>query len=195
MKIKLLIAFLLMFPFVVNFSTTSSFACSCGQPGSAVEEMDRSDFVFSGKVLDIQDTNKSLFSQSSAGLLEIHFEVSNTWKGVNETEALIFTERESASCGYNFTIDEEYLVYGNNEGGKKRVSLCSKTTLMSEAAADLNLLGEGQKPSVEVGKGEGIKGGNALRDPSMTIPISIFAIVVVLIILVSYMLVKKSSSK
>ncbi|MCM3387171.1 hypothetical protein M3649_03375 [Ureibacillus chungkukjangi] len=194
MKIKLLIAFLLMFPFVVNLSTTSSFACSCSQPGSAEEEMNRSDFVFSGKVLDIKDNNKSLVLQSSADLLEIRFEVSNTWKGLSETEALIFTERESASCGFNFTIDEEYLVYGNNEGGKKRASLCSKTTLLSEAA-DLNSLGEGQKPSVEVGKGEEIKGENALRDQSMTIPISIFAIVVVLIILVSYMLVKKSCRK
>ena len=190
MKIKLLIVFLLIFPFVVNFSTTSSYACSCIQPGTAEEGMDRSDFVFSGKVIEIQDSNANLFSQSSADLLEVHFEVSSTWKGVNETEVLVYTERESASCGFNFTIEVEYLVYGNEHDGKNRVSLCSKTSVLSDAAADLNALGEGQKPSEVVDIKEKIN-----KENSMGVPITIFAVVVVLIILSSYLLVKRNATK
>ena len=190
MKIKLLTVFLLIFPFVVNLSATSSYACSCIQPGTAVEEMEKSDFVFSGKVLDIQDQNANAYSQSSADLLEAQFKVSNTWKGVNETEVLVHTERESASCGFNFIIDEEYLVFGNENDGKIRVSLCSKTAVLSDAAAELKELGEGQKPSEVVNIKEKIN-----KENSMGVPITIFSVVVVLIIFVSYMLVKKNTTR
>lgn len=196
MKIKLLIVFLLVFPFFVHFSTTSSYACSCIQPGTAIEELERSDFVFSGKVIDIIDSKKDAIEQSSADLIEIHFEVSNTWKGVNETEVLFYTERDSASCGFNFNINDEYLVYVNEYEGKKTVSLCSKTSLLANASEDLTALGEGQKPSevVELGKNAS-HGENSATDTesSMTIPITIFAGVVLLIIIASYTTVEKNA--
>jgi len=190
MKIKLLIAFLLLFPFLVHFSTTPSYACSCIQPGSAAEELERSDFVFSGKVIEINDSNANATIQSSADLLEVYFEVSTTWKGVDETEVRIFTERDSASCGFNFNIDDEYLVYGNENNGKKMVNLCSKTTLLANASEDLTALGEGQQPSKEV-KLE----GNASTDPetSMDGSILIFSAAVFFIIIASYMYVKKNT--
>lgn len=191
MKIKLLIVFLLVFPFIVNFSTTSSYACSCIEPGTAVEELERSDFVFSGKVIEIRDPKADAAEKSSADLLELHFDVSHTWKGVDETEILIYTERDSASCGFNFTIDNEYLVYGNENDGKKSVSLCSKTTLLANAADDLTALGDGKKPSIAVNLETGDK--VAGTESSMTLSITIFAAAVFFIIMVSYMIVKKNA--
>ncbi|QCR32248.1 hypothetical protein [Lysinibacillus sp. SGAir0095] len=199
MKLKLLIVLVLMFPFVVHFSTTSSFACSCIQPGTAVEEMDRSDFVYSGKVLEITDTKAGSNVQSSADLLEIHFEVSTSWKGANETEALVYTERDSASCGFNFKVDEEYLVYGNVQDGKKSVNLCSKTTLLANAKEDLVALGEGQKPTELVDLGEKADGveheHSAAEEHPMAMTITIFAFVVLVIIIFSYAIVKKNSQR
>ncbi|MFC7685046.1 hypothetical protein [Ureibacillus sp. GCM10028918] len=188
MKIKLLIVFLLMFPFLVNFSTTSSFACSCVVPGTTQEELDKSDFVYSGKVIEIYDLNARAIVKSSIDLLEVKFEVLDTWKGVNESEVLVYTERDSASCGVNFTINEEYLVYGNEHDGRKSVNLCSNTALLTEATDDLEALGEGQKPTKEVDLGKD-------TEASMDIPIIIFACISILIILVSTMLVKKVNRK
>ncbi|MDN4493781.1 hypothetical protein [Ureibacillus aquaedulcis] len=184
MRIKLLLVFLFIFPFLVNFSSTSSLACSCIEPGGAVEEMDNSDFVFTGKVTAIHDPNKNAFIKSSADLLEIKFEVSDTWKGVEASEVLIYTERDSASCGFKFTLDGEYLVYGNEHDGKKSVNLCSNTALLVEVADDLAALGKGQKPSEVVELAEG-------QQNSMDILITIFAGVALLIIVASAMFVKK----
>lgn len=185
---KLLIVLILMLPIIVNLGTTSSFACSCVQPGAAVEEMDRSDFVFSGKVLDMNDPNANAIVKSSADLLEIKFEVSDAWKGVDQSEIFIYTERDSASCGFNFTINVEYLVYGNEIDGKKSVNLCSNTALLAEASDDLEALGEGQKPSKVVKLGKD-------TEASMGFPITIFACVALLIIIASVLLVKKFNSR
>ena len=136
-----LITFLLF-----NISPTKSYACSCMAPGSVQEELDRSSDVFSGKVIDIKDINKLKLTQSSADLMEVIIEVKEIWKGSNQPEVTVYTERDSASCGFEFALNQEYLVYANEDGGQLRVSLCSKTALLSSAGADLNELGKGEIP-------------------------------------------------
>src|SRR5687767_13189393 len=49
-----------------------AFACSCMAPGTPVEERDRSDAVFSGKVVDIKP---------NANGFMVTFEVATVWKG------------------------------------------------------------------------------------------------------------------
>lgn len=182
MKLKLLIGFLFIFPLVVHFSSTSSFACSCVEPGTAVEELVESDFVFSGKVITINDPNKNAIIKSSTDFLEIKFEVLDTWKGINESEVLLYTERGSESCGFHFSLDTQYLVYGNSLEGKKSVSLCSNTAHLAEASDDLLELGEGLKPS-------NVMYPMVDDEPSMDFLITVFAVVVSLIIIASYLLV------
>lgn len=147
MKFKIFLSFLLMISFLFNLSLTSSYACSCVQPESAQKELSARDFVFSGKVKKIIDQNENSIIKSSADLLKIHFEVNETWKGIDETEVIVFTERDSASCGFSFTTNEDYLVYANKEEGKKKVNICSRTSPLVNASADIHELGEGKKPT------------------------------------------------
>ena len=188
MKIKLLIVFLLMLPFTFNFIATSSYACSCVPPSMAEEELNKSNFVFSGKVIDIHDPNKDAFEQSSADLLEVRFEVFNTWKGVNETQVIVHSERDSASCGFEFNLNDDYLVYGNEQDGQKKVNLCSRTTLLAGASTDLAALGEGEKPAESISS-------EALdtQETSMGLPLTIFTVIALVIISGGYWIVLKKS--
>ncbi|HWL11691.1 MAG TPA: hypothetical protein VNQ57_01790 [Ureibacillus sp.] len=188
MKIKLLIVFLLMLPFIFNLTANSSYACSCVPLGVPEEELDKSNFVFSGKVIDIHDSNKDAFEQSSADLLEVRFEVSNTWKGVTETQVIVYSERDSASCGFEFNLNDEYLVYGNEHDGQIMVNLCSRTTLFADASTDLAALGDGEKPTESISS-------EALdtHETSMGLPLTIFTVVALIIISGGYWIVLKKS--
>jgi hypothetical protein len=77
------------------------------------------------------------------------FEVTNTWKGVNETQVRVYTATNSASCGFNFNLGDEYLVYASGDKSRLITGLCDRTTHISKAAKDLDVLGEGLQPTVE----------------------------------------------
>ena len=148
-KWKLFVTLMFFSMFLLNFSPTTSYACSCVQPGAPLDELNLSSVVFSGKVIEIVDVNKSMFSQSSADPMAVLLEVKDVWKGINQSQVLVYTERHSASCGFEFALNEEYIVYAQETNGELRVSLCSRTTTFSEATIDLTDLGAGEKPTVQ----------------------------------------------
>jgi hypothetical protein len=65
-----------------------------------------------------------------------------------------------SGCGYPFVEKERYLVYAAEKD--LSVSLCGETKLLSEAGADLEALGNGEKP----------KDAGVLSDASGGIPAS-----------------------
>ncbi|MBD8033327.1 hypothetical protein [Solibacillus merdavium] len=141
---------LLTFIFIIGSFPSITSACSCAELSSVEEELERSDAVFSGKVLDIKK-KKSLKGYSYKSVL---FEVTNTWKGVEQTQILITKGVGDADCGFNFIEENEYLVYANEStmyGAKSLVSIiCSRTNKLSSSQNDLVVLGEGEIPSEEV---------------------------------------------
>lgn len=145
-KLLVALAFMvLLCSLAINPST--SFACSCMQPPPPEEELKRKTAVFSGKVIEIDDTKSNSFLQSSADPIRVVFEVNRTWKGVNQTQAIVYTARDSASCGFNFTLNEEYIVYAYGEDSSLRTGICDRTNSIDQAADDLEALGEGSNPS------------------------------------------------
>jgi len=119
-------------------------------PGSPTEEMMRSDAVFSGRVLEVIDRNQNGLTQSSADPMEVIIEVDQIWKGIDESQVVVVTERDSASCGFNFSVNQEYLIYAAKDDDQLRASLCSRTALLSAAADDLTELGDGEQPTIDV---------------------------------------------
>lgn len=114
------------------------------------EELKRSSAVFSGKVIKQIDENENNLIQSSADQIVTVLKVDMTWKGINETEVIVYTERDSASCGFEFKVNNSYLVYATKKDDKLHVSLCSRTTALTEATEDLTELGDGKKPTNQV---------------------------------------------
>ncbi|WP_286185124.1 hypothetical protein [Bacillus sp. SD075] len=142
--------FIITLSFFLTFLPTYSYACSCVLPGKPEEELEESTTVFSGKVMEIMDKNKNNLFQSSADPISVLLEVEETWKGMDKSEVVVHTERSSASCGYEFSVNKDYIVYANEKDGGLHVSLCSRTALLSEADEDLQALDEGKAPKEEV---------------------------------------------
>lgn len=149
-KVKFVILMTITIIFVLNFSPKTSYACSCVESGTVKEEWTQSSAVFSGKVIEIVDKKKNRLIQSSADLMAVLIEVEESWKGMRQNQVVVYTERNSASCGFEFTINNRYLVYANENDGKLKVSLCSRTALLSLATEDLDELGEGENPTEQV---------------------------------------------
>lgn len=82
------------------------------------------------------------------------FEVTKTWKGVEQTQIIITTGLDDGDCGYDFIKGNEYLVYAKESsmyGAKSLVSiLCDRTDVLSSSQKDLEILGQGQPPIEEV---------------------------------------------
>jgi hypothetical protein len=120
-------------------------ACTCATGGSFREAAmgANSSAVFAGEVIDLE---KSL-SSSSATL-----RVSEVWKGRERETVELSTPQvlPGVGCGYPFKEGREYLVYAywGPHGSPPRPGLktdtCTQTKLLSEADANLRVLGEGQ---------------------------------------------------
>lgn len=135
------------------------FACSCIQPDTPTAELNRSDAVFAGKVLAI-DAPSGLpsfttsfpfinFQYSSADPVSVTFDVSDVWKGPAYRRINVTTLRDSASCGYPFQAGETYLVYATNRGAELTAGLCSRTSGIGQAQADMVELGQGTAPTLD----------------------------------------------
>nr|WP_249317010.1 hypothetical protein [Bacillus sp. FJAT-50079] len=133
------------FPSIIN-------ACSCAELPSVEEEFERSKAVFSGKVIDIRE-KQSLDGYTSNS---VQFEVTNTWKGVEQSQIIITTGLGGGDCGFDFKEGKEYLVYAYEStmyGEESLVSIiCGRTNKLSSSQEDLALLGEGKPPSEGIGE-------------------------------------------
>lgn len=134
---------------VVAWPTAAS-ACSCEQPPGVAEELSRSDAVFSGKVISIEEKPPLLSVPSKT----VIFQVGRIWKGIEQSQVKITTGQGGGDCGFDFNMGQEYLVYAvkSNSYGLNSLStiICDRTATLSQAQGDLPLLGEGQPPTKEV---------------------------------------------
>lgn len=138
MKImKICLLFFLVSLFSLPFAPTS-FACSCLPHGTPSQELEKSDAVFSGEVLNVKTDNSTL---------QAKIRVKEAWKGMDSKEVTVHTSIDSASCGVNFETGKEYIIYAYQEEGKYTTYLCSRTAELAHAGEDLKELGEGTIPT------------------------------------------------
>ena len=137
----------LVFSVFTSFSFNEAHACSCMAPESPEKELERFQAVFSGTVTDIEKTNPSepVFSDTDPVL--VTFDVKRIWKGLEDknSNVTVTTSASSASCGFYFQENVEYVVYAyqHEADSQLQVSLCSRTNTVENAEEDLIELGEG----------------------------------------------------
>jgi hypothetical protein len=125
---KILILFIVI-PLLINLTHS----CSCLPQLSVEDEFKRVDEVFLGKVLQVQ----------TVGIEKIVlFYVFNSWKGIWSKWVRIRTCENTGCCGFDFQTGFTYLVYAQIESQKLHVSVCSRTTDISNAREDINILSE-----------------------------------------------------
>ncbi len=149
-KLVFILLMISMLLFLLNIVPATSYACSCAAPGPVQDEHERSDAVLKGEVIGVVDEKENSTVQSSADPIAFIIKVDEIWKGIKQTEVVVYTERDSASCGFTFMEGREYLIYASKSDDDLRVSLCSRTTEMTSATADIDILGKGIEPTEQV---------------------------------------------
>ncbi|KOO52009.1 hypothetical protein [Viridibacillus arvi] len=193
---RIVILIVMLFISVLIYPIDKGYACSCSQPDPPKEALKGSSAVFSGKVIDTVDRNKNNVIQSSADPITILFDVDKSWKGVDQTQVIVYTERSSASCGYGFSLNEKYLVYAYEENGELRVNACSRTAPLSGAKEDIQALGKGQKPTEQVTLDlENIKGQEKTPSVNVTNNKQIYIALILLVLLVAVVIMRRHRKK
>jgi hypothetical protein len=147
---------------VVLYPPDCASACSCAlPPGTQKERVERalssSEAVFSGEVAAIE---KEAATSRHPGTVTVALRVSEEWKGPERGTLKVSTASQESACGFPFEKGREYLVYADGKHDLE-VDLCSGTKPLSEAGADLAVLGTGEKPK---------DGGDSLNDTSGVVP-------------------------
>lgn len=125
-----------------------SSACSCAELSSVQDEVDRSDAVFSGEVLEVTEKTNGY------GYASVLLEVDTVWKGIDQTQVILSTGLGGGDCGIKFHPGFDYLVYASSSSmydeNHLETTICDRTDRLSGAAEDLDILGDGKEPSEQV---------------------------------------------
>ena len=157
-------------------------ACTCMSASSNGQkeiesELSSSEAVFSGEVVGFE---KGASIAAPWPTETVSFRVSEVWKGPERETLEVSTATQGSACGYAFKEGREYLVYAYGKQGLE-VDLCSRTKPLSEAGADLALLGNGSEKPRE--------GGEALSDTSGSVPAGAIVVVAGLALAASLLVV------
>jgi len=86
--------------------------------------------VFSGTVIEIDEAT-------------VKFSVEGLWKGAPAQEIIMPNSAGGSivsDCAYRFELGEKYLVYASGSGAGLSTNKCSRTTVLSSARADVEVL-------------------------------------------------------
>ena len=118
------------------------FPCSCTGPPGVEESLETATEVFSGTVVEIKPIQFEYFGDISQ--LEIRVDVKACWKGSCKDTLSVATLGDSGSCGIQFHVGQEYLIYAylEVETGMSWVWECGRTNTIAGADEDLRYLGD-----------------------------------------------------
>jgi hypothetical protein len=125
----------------------AAWACTCSGIPEFEAAFAQSEAIFVGTPLSIEPVEDTY---PSAVL--VHFSVAMAWKGVSGNSAFIQTAASGASCGYEFVLGREYLVYADAyqdlEPGTFATHLCHRTHETYPNDPDLVRLGDPPVPAL-----------------------------------------------
>lgn len=112
--------------------------CSCLPPKPPCQAYGASSAVFVGLVTSVSIDRNNLVAR---------FTLEQPFKGVEGTEAEVFTARSDAACGFRFASGNRYLVYAyrRSENESLSTNLCTRTCHLSYADEDLEYLNNRDK--------------------------------------------------
>jgi hypothetical protein len=125
---------------LLTVNPCSVHACQCGPPPSPLDDYNQVEAVFTGVVISIeQDETYTEFNS-------VEIQITSFWKGVSTATVYVLTGWFEGSCGYTFTIGEEYIIYADDdfltESGPLVTDVCHRTRLVADAQEDYDVLGD-----------------------------------------------------
>ncbi|MFE7064335.1 hypothetical protein ACFVAD_19580 [Sutcliffiella sp. NPDC057660] len=128
---------------VLIYPAPTAMACDCDPPDTATEAMEVATAVFRGTVLKI---HKNQTMSDGERYEKVLFSVSESWKGMEDSQAIIYTD-SSSSCTFGFQEGNEYLLYPYLRDGVMYIMDCGRSSDISLAEEDLKELGKGKEPT------------------------------------------------
>lgn len=117
-------------------TTPRAFACSCVRVDYAAPEyLAKMDVVFIGRVIEIRD-NPLARAYGAADDKIVTLFARKGYKGLDDAVVDVVTNLSSASCGIEFAVGREYLIFATREGERLTTNLCLGTQPL-ESASDL----------------------------------------------------------
>jgi hypothetical protein len=139
--------------FSLVLTNQAALACSCVGP-RGLNILSNNAAVFAGKVMAVEYLTSG--ANSSEPPIRVTFDVKEVWKGPVRSTIILTTIYNRFSCeGYFFNEGQHYLVAAKSltrDDGKSGIAelegifLCGGTSVLSEANANLKLLGSGRLP-------------------------------------------------
>jgi len=134
MRLVWVVVPLVLLVMITLFPTQEVLACSC-YSASNIEHYDRSDAVFVGTVLQIEESTSS-HGPDGEFIFDIHqvtFDVHSKWKGELNDIVLIETMLPNgANCGKFFQNNTSYLIFADiTDNGNLGTSSCSGSKMVS----------------------------------------------------------------
>ena len=118
-------------------------ACQCSPLGSPCAAIENSDAViFSGTALEVSNPGDSADRPAAERLVQVRFSVNEPFRGASASTIVVSTPEQSGMCGYEFEAGESYLVFASRTSQGVFTSACSRTTHLSVAKDDLEMLHE-----------------------------------------------------
>ncbi len=130
-------------------TVSSTFACTCANPGTPEEALKESSNVYTAKIKNIEvviekdsfyDYGKKKTAFYDKKLNKVTLEITDTFKGKNTSKTLYTNFVDGATCWMDFEKWKEYVIYDREDHGKHRTSICSRTANLKNAIEDLRVL-------------------------------------------------------
>lgn len=131
---------------------SKAYACEVSGDMPLQDAYDNSVSIFSGKVMQIQ----SFTVDRPDDWRIVAFEVDRYWKapdGKDYDNMILFTTLDGNTCGYEFEIDMNYLVYAiswHHDRDALYTGLGYRNQPIETAQEDLAFLGEGKEPTKQL---------------------------------------------
>jgi hypothetical protein len=128
---------------VFAYPASPACACSCAAV-STDEQLDSADAVFLGVVREITTDHPFSPLFSSGDPVTAVIDVSRVYKGDVGPSVSVATVADGASCGYDFAVEHEYLIFARAQQGQFATGLCDGNL---DVATQSNPLTGGQPPA------------------------------------------------
>jgi len=125
---------------VFLFSPAAVRACTCMSSGLPCESYWNTPVVFSGRVAEITTFTSDEKEHRGFPQKSVKFAVNQAFRGISGATAEVITASQGSACGYDFKLNENYLVYADNSKGKIYTGICTRTGLLSEADEDIEYI-------------------------------------------------------
>jgi len=81
--------------------------------------------------------------------LRVTFQVDKYWKGVNNTEAVVYTGAGCCDCGVHYVEGENYFVIAHRTDGYLRTNICTSHENYRDVDLYIKELGRGKTPKAQ----------------------------------------------